>query len=434
MLAIAVPVNADTPEQTAARLLEAERFSEAVEVLRGVVAKQPESVRLRLKLAEALAADRQWNDAVTEYQAVLNRQPNNTEALRGLGQVRRWQGHLPEARQAYEKAWAVAPNDAEVQLGLAATYRLDHDFPAAQKLYDEAQKKWPHDNDVQQAGYSFARERNPRVYLFFEDDLSFETRQLGMAVPFGAREEFGLEHQEEKRLQYQTGAETYSRTDSKLVYTHFLGLNHSLDADLRHAKYKYVAPATDFTAIDSFEEYRVRYTFPIVPEQVAAVRYSARPTTLVNSRNFTAHKLEAQITSQWTPRFQTLLGTGWLRDLDPNATSTSNMKSNSLVKAGVQADITNRFQVSAKYITNPDLDNTVDDTTLLQADYTFTGTVSGLVRHRADDYKQGNDQTSVYFGLRYVPNSHFWSEFGFKRVERGAYSSTDPLLSLVYRF
>lgn len=434
LLAAAVPVHAETTEQAAARLIEAERFHDAATTLRALVARQPGSIQLRLKLADALARDRQWETAIGEYQAVLARQPANAEALRGLGQVRRWQGHLPEARQAYEKARAAVPNDPEAQLGLAATYRLDHDFPAAQRLYDEARRKWPNDNDVRQAAYGFARERNPRVYLFLEDDLSFQTRQLGASAPFGAREELGFERQSEKRLQYQTGAEIYSRADSKLVYTHFFGLNHSLDADLRHAAYDYVSPATGFSAIDDFQEYRVRYTFPLAPEQVVAIRYSARPTNLVNSLKFTAHKIEVQITSQWAPRLQTMFGTGWLRDLDENATSTQDIKTNGLVRAGIQVDVTNRFQASGKYITNPDLDNTVNDTMLLEAGYTYSDTISGLARYRADNYKQGNDQTSLYFGLRYVPNSHFWSEFGIKRVERGGYSSIDPLVSLVYRF
>lgn len=431
------PVLAATQKE-AADFAERGDFAAAARVYDTLVAKDPKSVALRLALADALAKDRQWDRAATEYEKAVQLNPRNVEALRGLGTVRRWQGHLPEARQAYEKARTVAPSDSETHLGLAATYRLDHDFAAAQRLYDDAQTRWPRDTDVQQTAYDFARERRPRVNIFYEDDLSFETRQLGLAVPFAGREEFGVEHQTEKRVQYQTGTETYTRTDNKLLYTHFFGLNHALDASARQAAYDYAQPITGTgftTAIDSFSEYRVRYTVPVTPEQIVAVRYSARPTKLmITGDSFTAHKLEGEITSQWTPRFQTLLGTGQLRDLDENATSKNDLVNNSLTKLGFQADLTNRFQVSAKYITNPDLDNTVKGTTLLQADYTFTGTISGLARHRADDYKQGDDQTSFYLGLRYVPNSHLWSEFGVKRVERGTENSIDPLVSVVYRF
>lgn len=422
-------------EKEAAAAERAGNFAAAASAYRTLVAQNPRSVSLRLQLADALAKDRRWDEAVAEYETVLRLQPDNAVAQRGIGTVRRWQGHLDEARIAYNRARAMSPNDPSAVLGLAATHALDRDFAGARKLYDEAARKWPQDTEVRQAAYDFRRRASPRVYVFLEDDLSFEARQVGGAAPVGAREEFGAEYQEESSLQSATGAKVYTRTDQKLLYTHFFGFQHALDASMRRSSYEYAQPVTAFSAIDGFEEYRVRYTFPLIPEQVAALRYTLRPTTLkLSQQSFNSHKLEAELTSRWTPRFQTLLGTGWLRDLDENATTTSNLRNSNLVKAGFQADVNNRIQVSGKYITNPDLDNTIDDMLILQADYIFTPLISGLARYRADNYKQGADQTSYYFGLRFVPDSHWWTEFGAKFVERGAADGAYALASVVYRF
>jgi tetratricopeptide (TPR) repeat protein len=421
-------------EQEAAQLGRAGRHAEAAEAWRALLARQPESARLRLELADALAKDRQWDAAAVEYEAVLRRQPNNGEALRGLGTVRRWQGRTGDARRAYEKARAVEPGSADAALGLAATYELDHDYQVAQRLYSEAAKQWPKDEDVQQAAANFRHRASPRAYLFYEDDLSFETKQAGVAIPFGAREELGVELQREMSFFYRTGDTSYTRDDAKLLYTHFFALNHSIDASARHSSYDYPRQPTDFSAIDSYDEYRVRYTHPFVPEQVGALRYTARPTELLAGDDFVAHKLEAELRSAWSPRLRTLAGTGWLRDLDDNATRASDLRTTTLLKLGIEGDPINELTLSARYITNPDLDNTIDDTTILQASYDFAGGVSGLFRYKLDDYKTGDDQNSYYVGARYVPTVRFWSELGIKRVERGPESGTYPLVSVVYTF
>ncbi len=40
----------------------------------------------------------------------------------------------------------------------------------------------------------------------------------------------------------------------------------------------------------------------------------------------------------------------------------------------------------------------------------------------------------AYIGMRYVPNVHWWSEVGVKRVERGPDSGSYPLVSVVLTF
>jgi tetratricopeptide (TPR) repeat protein len=433
-------IAAAVTEPEAAQQAREGHLEQAAESYAALVKQNPKSVALRLKLAETLAKDRRWERALAEYEAVLKLSPNNADALNGIGTVNRWRGHLDAARDGHTRGRQAAPGDPDGALGLAATEALDHDFGKAGALYDEAEKKWPNDGEVKQAAYDFRRQTNPRLFIFYEDDLSFRTESGGIGLPLFAREELEAEYQKETRFQYLTGAESYSRTDTKVKYTHFFGLNHTLEVDVRAAEYEYPTPPLPLppafsTAIDTFQEYRVRYTFPVTPEQRIAVRYSARPTTLLNTQEkFTAHKVEAELVSQWLPRFQTLIGTGWLRDLDSNAVNVDGLTSEALLKLGFQYDITNRLDFSARFITNPDLDSSVNSTTLVQSGYGFTDSLALLVRGRFDDYKTGDDQSAAYVAVRFTPSSHLWSEAGAKYVKRGSENGVYPLVSIVGKF
>lgn len=332
---------------------------------------------------------------------------------------------------------AAAPRDHVPLLGLAATYAADHDFARARQLYEDAASLKAGDPGVEQERYAFRRQVNPRVNAYFEDDLSFQTRIAGVTVPFLAREEIGYERQQELRFLSSTGERTFTRDDNRVAYTHFFGFDHTLEASLRSSSFAYepaAAAAATFTTIDSFNEVRLRYARPFTPEQVAAVRYTARPTKLFFGETFTSHKLEAEAQSQWTPRVRTTAGTGWLRDLKETATTTSDTTNEVLLNLGAQIKLTDRADVSFRYITNPDLDSSISSTTLIQGGYSFSGTWSGIARVRLDDYKAPPDQSSLYAGVRFTPGSHLWTEFGVKYVERGPSDGLFGLASVVYRF
>ena len=426
-------------EEEAARLAREGRFEAAITAYRGLVAEKPKETRLRLALADALAKDRRWGEALTEYETALKLSPGNVEAMLSIGAIRRWQGHVAESAQTFEKARAAAPRDSSAQLGLAATYALDHDFSRARQLYEDAAKKWPDDGAVRREAYDFRRQTTPRAYLYYENDLSFQTRLGGFVVPFGSREEVGYEHQQELRFLSTTGEQTYTRTDDRALYTHIFGFKRTLEVLLRSSYYTYEPNATPTagvftTAIDSFTEFRVRYAHPFNPEQVASVRYTARPTTLFGGEHFVSQKIEADIESQWNPRLQTTLGTGLLHDLQDTATSASDLSNQVLWRAGAQYVIGDRADVSFRYITNPDLDSTIYATTVVQAGYTLSDTFSGIARWRYDDYKVAANQTAYYLGVRITPSSHLWSEFGVKYVKRDPRDGFFGLASIILRF
>ncbi len=416
-------------------------FAAAVSAYQQLLENNPTSISLRLELADALAKDRQWDRAIEEYQKVLKRQPKSIPALLGIGTVRRWQGNIAEAKLAYEQVLALSPQDAAGLQGMAATYALDHDYVNAEKYYAQAEKLWPGDSSVKQAAYDFHRQRNLRAYVLWETDLSFQTHQAGAVLPFGAREEIGAEYQDESSFYVpQTGGSRlliYTRTDRKIFYTHYFGINNMLDLSARTSAYQYHVPDTalGFATIDTYQEYRARYTTPLTQDQVFSVRYTLRPTILKFSNgSFNSHKLEAELNSRWLPEFSTQLGLGLLRDLDSNAVATSQLTDRSLVKAGFQWDVTARFSVGAKYITNPDLDNTMRATSITEAAYSVTEVWSVLGRYRTDSAKVGADQTEYYFAVRFVPNSSWWSEFGVKHAKRDAVIGNYGLASISIHF
>ena len=373
-------------------------------------------------------ADYRWDAAIAAYRAELARDPDNADAWRGLGRVLRWKGRLEESRTAYSRAAALDPDDPEAALGIAASYRYDRDLAEAARLYEAAATRWPDDEEVKQGLFQLRRERSPRLNLFYEDDLSFKTRSVGTALPFLSREEAYLEYQEEER------EDIYTRKDAKAGLIHFFGLNHLIEFNVRLSDYKYHVPVSDYAAIDKFQEYRLKYVRPITPDQVATIRYTLRPTRLQTTGDtFNSHKLEAELRSQWSPRFATVIGTGLLRDLDEDAASSDDLRTTALVRAGVEYAVTTRFQVAANYITNPDLDNTINSTSLAQLYYSWNDTWSSLYRFRHDDYKRGDNQSAHYLGMRYAPGGHIWAEAGIKYVSRGHRNGFYPLASIVIR-
>jgi tetratricopeptide (TPR) repeat protein len=370
-----------------------------------------------------------WQDAERIYREQIARDPQDADAWRSLARVLSWSDRLAESRIAYQTAARLDTDSPSALLGIASTLQRDRAFEEAQKLYAEAATRWPGDEDVQEAVRGFTRERRPRAQLSHEDDLSFRNSLLGLSLPLGGRHQVLLEREEEERPRSNT------RTDNKLGYTYHFGLNHSFDVRARMSSYEYLGPTTDFAAIDEFEEYRLTYRRPITSAHQITLRYSYRPTRLAASGGeFDSHKYEASLRSQWTPRVATTVGTGSLTDLASGASSPTQLDDNQLVRIGIDVRATTRFSVSASYITNPDLDNSVDATTLLQTSLDVADSYSVVTRLRSDDYRSGEDQRSVFVGFRYFAGAHIWAELGVKHVERGARNGLYPAGTVVYRF
>lgn len=423
----------------AEKLEKAGKFDKAARIYAELLKTRGGETGLRLSYADMLAKDKQWDAAVAQYRQVLQRSPDNKVALRSLGTVHRWRGDVQASLDSYSRASAVDVKDPDPVLGMAATYAMDHDYVRADATYKRALKQWPGNTRITREYEDFKTRSHPRVLAYFEDDLSFTSKEALVMAPLASRHEVGAGWHEEMSKNPSTENEVYTRTDGQLHYDYHVGHNHRTEFRARSSKFDYPVTPTAFSAIDKYMEYRLRYTFPVTLNQALSIRYTYRPTTLISGEEFDSHKVEGELHSRWTPRFRTVLGGGWLDDLDSAALTVDDTIRESLVRVEAQYDICHHIQLAGKYITNPDLDASVDSTTLLELGYDLRGPWSLMFRYRLDDYKKvagqpDEDQNMFYAGVRFVPSAHLWSEVGLKHVDRGPDSGVYPLVSVVYHF
>ena len=418
------------------------KFGKAASVYAELLNARPGEIGLRLSYADMLAKDRQWDAAVTQYRQVLQKAPDNKVAWRSLGTVHRWRGDVQAALESYRRASEIDAKDPDPVLGRAATYVMDHDYAQADASYRQALEQWPDRQSIIRAYEDFKTRSHPRVSGSYEDDLSFSSREVGVMAPFASRHEIGAGTHEEMSKNPSSGKEIYTRTDNQLHYNYHIAYEHGLEFRIRKSTFDYAVPpvAPPFnTAIDDYTEYRLRYALPVNIQHSVSLRYTYRPTTLIGGEEFDSHKMEGGLHSRWTPRFRTVVGGGWLKDLDSAALSVKDTTTETLVRLEAEYDICHHVQLAGKYITNPDLDASVNSTSLLELGYDLGSPWSLMIRYRLDDYKKvagqpDEDQNMFYAGLRFVPDAHLWSEIGLKHVDRGPDSGVYPLISVVYHF
>jgi tetratricopeptide (TPR) repeat protein len=110
----------------------AERYEDALRVMRGVVAEKPEYVEARIYLAKTLALKGQYDEAIEEADAALNLRPGDLDALVAKGDALNWSGQYDEARKAYGAVLAER-EDFEARLGMAYVLLAQGDTHAARR-------------------------------------------------------------------------------------------------------------------------------------------------------------------------------------------------------------------------------------------------------------------------------------------------------------
>jgi tetratricopeptide (TPR) repeat protein len=92
--------------------------SAANEIMRTMVATDPNSYRLRMLMGDAFFARERYDEAINEYQAALSLQPANSDLHLRLGRVRHRQGKYEEALEDFKRAVERDPRNAQAQLRL----------------------------------------------------------------------------------------------------------------------------------------------------------------------------------------------------------------------------------------------------------------------------------------------------------------------------
>jgi tetratricopeptide (TPR) repeat protein len=102
------PGNADYATGFGSALVQARRFSEAVGVLRRVVAAEPNHYAAHANLATALSELKQYSQALMEYEWLLKAKPDLVVAYYFIATAHDYLGEYPQALEAYENFLARA--------------------------------------------------------------------------------------------------------------------------------------------------------------------------------------------------------------------------------------------------------------------------------------------------------------------------------------
>ncbi len=144
-------------------LLDQKRFDDAITELQTVVARHPNDVDARLKLADALSEKKgRMNDAIAEYKSAAWIGVPNPDVETTLANLLLEQGRVDEAIQYYRHVVLLEPSSALAHYNLAVGLHRGHRLREAIFQYKEALKIDPHYPDADSfLGQALLEDRQP---------------------------------------------------------------------------------------------------------------------------------------------------------------------------------------------------------------------------------------------------------------------------------
>lgn len=116
MFCLGAPARAaDVALQEPARLLEQGRFRQAEELLRKVVARQPDNAEAHQLLGDAYRSEAEGPMAEREYRRAIALGRRNPELFQSLATVEKWDRHFSDARNSYRAEIEMAPDNREAR-------------------------------------------------------------------------------------------------------------------------------------------------------------------------------------------------------------------------------------------------------------------------------------------------------------------------------
>jgi protein O-GlcNAc transferase len=158
------------------KLASAGRQSEAIQLLNGVVQKNPRDADARLLLGSLFTEAGDRSQAITQLEAAVQLRPRSAEAENALGEAYNAFGDAKAARNPFERAIALNPRFAPAQLNLGMVLVSAGEFAAAATHLDQAIALLSNGEDAAYAHYLRAK-----VYTA-SNDLRKATAQLEKAV------------------------------------------------------------------------------------------------------------------------------------------------------------------------------------------------------------------------------------------------------------
>jgi len=112
--------------------------------MESMAAQDPKNADVRLKLADFLYDQKQYDKAIEWYQRALELDPKNVNAHTDLGTAYFYTGRPQDALREYAKSLAIDPNhEATILNSIVVNLQGTHDVAAAQKAWDRLDKLNP---------------------------------------------------------------------------------------------------------------------------------------------------------------------------------------------------------------------------------------------------------------------------------------------------
>ena len=109
-----------------------------------MAAQNPKDAEVRLKLANFLYDQKQYDKAIEWYQRALELDPKNVNARTDLGTAYFYTRRPQDALREYNKALAIDPQHEQTLLNsIVVNLEGTHDLAAAQKAWDRLNKQNP---------------------------------------------------------------------------------------------------------------------------------------------------------------------------------------------------------------------------------------------------------------------------------------------------
>ncbi|HLN01644.1 MAG TPA: aspartyl protease family protein [Bryobacteraceae bacterium] len=170
--ALAVATAADNLEDARAQLL-AGHVDAAIELLRGLVAKDPSAVEPSVLLAETLIAGERFDEAEEAVAAALTKHPSDTGLERLRGDLLYREGRIFDADKAYKAAIKTDPKNARALYGISRVFEASCLRKKAFEMLRVAHAIDYHDPRIANAFYSVDR-RSPAAIARMETELAHQ--------------------------------------------------------------------------------------------------------------------------------------------------------------------------------------------------------------------------------------------------------------------
>lgn len=411
--------------QEAEILLDAREYEKAQDMLRKLLASEPNNSRYHQLLGDAYSKDGRLEEALAEYEKANKLGGENAELLKKIGAIHAWMRNYDEAEKSYQRALQLSPRDQEARANLKA----------------------------------LAQKRGLRFKAMIGGWEADYTRESYEAV---------LSYSGIERLDINAG---YSYAD-QIYYTrhkmyangyYFYNPKSYLKLNLAYKDYNYpIDPAVQKPNPDSnsydivpIAEIEVSHWFTHVFRGTLAYEYF-RPTFFYD-KDATAnnHKVSTElyyITPLEYLRLKLLYAV--LQDPDPKkteikgrnnvytplgvATTTEvHYQTQSLLGGGVEL-ARGTWNAELKYLPNRDLDSSYDYSVLAGVGHDFTDRVSGRFDYVYDRYSSESNYSgktahvylaSVFYNL----NPSVDLGVGYKYIDLPAKSESAGFLTLSYK-